>query len=258
MLVWSQKNFRFWIFDLKALRFFQSKIANLKSKISLTPDCFGVLIMKKILVLFTLVLALAPVERLALAQDGHEYAPLQQKTINYRDWTYKNLSDDSDVNLRKLAEQHGTKLLLVVYFAPWCGNWRNEFPVASALYQKYKANGLSVVGVSEYGTRDEVRTFFGPQGPPFTVVTESEDRAARDQTPHYGYRHQTGDTRKWGSPYNIFLDPKKIKKTGDVVAEEAWVVNGELIEADAENLIRKQLGLPPLPAQPTPTASPQH
>lgn len=221
--------------------------------------------MKKILALVIALLALAPAARFALAQDaaGHEYAPLQQKTINYRDWTYKNLSGDSDVNLRKLAQERGTKLLLVVYFAPWCGNWRNEFPVATRLYQKYKANGLSVVGVSEYGTRDEVRTFFGPQGPPFTIVTESEDRAAREQTPHYSYRHSTGDTRKWGSPYNIFLDPKKIQKTGDVVAEEAWVVNGELVESDAENFIRKQLGLAPLPSQPaqttsaTPTATPQ-
>ncbi|HMF55228.1 MAG TPA: TlpA disulfide reductase family protein [Pyrinomonadaceae bacterium] len=211
--------------------------------------------MRKILVLLALALFLAPVARLAQAQAGHEYAPIQQKTINYRDWTYKNLGDDAPVNLRKLAKQHGTKLLLVVYFAPWCGNWRNEFPVASSLYQKYKANGLNVVGVSEYGTRDEVRTFFGAQGPPFTIVTESEDRAARDQTPHYSYRQSTGDTRRWGSPYNIFLDPKKINKSGDVVAEEAWVVNGELIEADAENFIRKQLGLQPLPAPATPTPS---
>jgi len=29
-------DFRFWIFDLKAFRFFQSKIQNLKSKITMT------------------------------------------------------------------------------------------------------------------------------------------------------------------------------------------------------------------------------
>ena len=152
--------------------------------------------MKKILILFALVLALAPVERLAHAQDGHEYAPLQQKTINYRDWTYKNLSDDSDVNLRKLAGQHGTKLLLIVYFAPWCPNWRNEAPGAAALYEKYKDKGLALVGVSEYGTRADSLAFFGAGGPPYTVVSESESRDDKEKTTHYTYRQASGDLRR--------------------------------------------------------------
>ena len=175
----------------------------------------------------------------ARAQDGHEYSPIQEKTINYKEWTLNDLKDDKPVALRSLMQ--GKKLVMVLYFAPWCPNWRNEAPVAARLYEKYKGQGFEIIGVSEYGSRADVKAYFGASGPPYTVVSESESRDERDKTPHYGYRQATGDTRKWGSPYNIFLDPAACEKTGEVVAEKAWVVNGELIEADVDKFISEHL-----------------
>ena len=190
----------------------------------------------------SLMLALLPVVALnSRAQAGHEYSPLQEKVVNYKDWTYKNIVNDQPVNLRSLL--HGKKLVMVVYFAPWCPNWRNESPVAAKLYEKYKAHGFEVIGVGEYGSRADMLAHFGEAGPPYTVVAESETREARDQTLHYGYRQSSGDARKWGSPWNIFLEPAKINKSGDVLTEKAWIVNGELIEADVEKFIRERLGL---------------
>ena len=171
--------------------------------------------------------------------QAHEYSPLEEKTVNYKNWTLKNLKDDKPVDLRSLVQ--GKKLVMVVYFAPWCGNWRFEAPVAAKLYEKYKAQGFEVIGVGEYGSRDEVQKFFGPDGPPYTVVTESESRADRETTPHYGYRQLTGDKRKWGSPWNIFLEPSKLTKEGEVLTEKAWVVNGELIEDDVDKFIAERL-----------------
>jgi thiol-disulfide isomerase/thioredoxin len=181
------------------------------------------------------------------AQTGHEYAPLLEKEIAYKDFTYKNIKDEKPVDLREFAT--GKKLVLVVYFAPWCPNWRNEAPIATKLYEKYKANGLDVIGVGEYASRDDVKNYFGPSGPAFTIVTESASRDDREKTPHYAYRQKTGDTRKWGSPYNVFLTPANLTPKGEVVAEKAWVVNGELIEADVEKFIREQLGLKEEPKQ---------
>jgi len=175
----------------------------------------------------------------ARAQDGHEYSPLVEKTVNYKNWTLNSLKDNKPVDLRSLAQ--GKKLVMVVYFAPWCPNWRNEAPVAAKFYEKYKDQGFQVIGVSEYGTRDAVNTFFGPEGAPYPVVSESELREDRDKTPHFGYRQLTGDTRKWGSPWNIFLEPPSLAKTGDVLTEKAWVVNGELIEADVDKFIGDHL-----------------
>ena len=175
----------------------------------------------------------------AYAQDGHEFSPVVEKTVNYKNWTLNDLKDNKPVDLR--AAVAGKKLVMVVYFAPWCGNWRNEAPVAARLYEKYKDQGFAVIGVSEYGSRDDVKKFFEPTGSPYPVVSESETKDERDKTPHYGYRQLTGDTRKWGSPWNIFLEPATLSKTGDVLTEKAWVVNGELIEADIDKFIAEHL-----------------
>ena len=191
--------------------------------------------MKK-LILGVIILISAP--GAAFAQS-HEYSPLVEKTVNYKSWTLKDLANNKPTDLRSLMA--GKKLVMVLYFAPWCPNWRNEAPVAASLYDKYKSQGFEIVGVSEYGLRDDVKNFFGPNGAPYPVVVESESREDREKTPHYGYRQLTGDTRKWGSPWNIFLDPAKCNSAGDVLTEKAWVVNGELIEADVDKFIHDKL-----------------
>src|SRR5712664_3326479 len=192
--------------------------------------------MCKAVLIFFIVLGLGPV--VGRAQDGHEYSPLVEKTVNYKNWTLNDLKDNKPVDLRSLMQ--GKKLVMVVYFAPWCPNWRNEAPVAAKLYDKYKDQGFAVIGVSEYGTRDAVNTYFAPAGPPYPVVSESELREDRDKTAHFGYRQLTGDTRKWGSPWNIFLEPGKCS-SGEVLTEKAWIVNGELIQADADKFIHDRL-----------------
>ena len=172
-------------------------------------------------------------------QGNHEYSPLVEKTVNYKNWTLNDLANNKPGDLRSLIT--GKKLVMVLYFAPWCPNWKNEAPVAAGLYEKYKAQGFEIVGVSEYGPRDDVKNFFGPTGPPYPIVTESESREDREKTAHYGYRQLTGDTRKWGSPWNIFLEPSKCNSNGDVLMEKAWVVNGELIEAEVDKFIHDRL-----------------
>jgi thiol-disulfide isomerase/thioredoxin len=174
--------------------------------------------------------------------EGHEYAPLLEQKIDYKDWTFKRLSDGTPVSLRELAKEK--KLVMVVYFAPWCGNWRAEAPVALKLYEKYKAQGFEIVGVSEYGAAEESRKYFeGQGGAPFPVVVESEATDAREKTTHFTYRQAVGDPRRWGSPFNVFLEPAKLKPSGEVLTEKAFVVGGELVEKDAEQFIRERLGL---------------
>ncbi|HVF41513.1 MAG TPA: TlpA disulfide reductase family protein [Pyrinomonadaceae bacterium] len=174
--------------------------------------------------------------------EGHEYAPLLELKIDYKDWKFNRLSDGTPVSLRELAK--GKKLVMVVYFAPWCGNWRAEAPVALKLYEKYKAQGFEVVGVSEYGSAEDSRKYFeGLGGAPFPVVVESEATSEREKTTHFGYRQAAGDPRRWGSPFNVFLEPAKLNKSGELLTEKAFVVGGELIEKDAEQFIRERLGI---------------
>ena len=195
--------------------------------------------MNKLLIVVA-VLAFVISPSVTRAQSSHEYSPLTEQTVNYKNWTLPNLNADKQEDLRKLVA--GKKLVMVVYFAPWCGNWKNEAPIALKLYEKYKAQGFQVVGVSEYATRDDVRNYFGKDGPPYPVVTESESREDKQKTPHYQYRQLTGDKRNWGSPWNIFLEPEKLSASGEVLTEKAWVVNGELIEDEVDKFIASKVG----------------
>ena len=176
------------------------------------------------------------------ASAQSEQAPVLEKEIKYKDWTYKSVRDDKSVNLREFAQNK--KLVMVVYFAPWCPNWSHEAPFAQKLYEKYKANGFDVIGVGEYDTVAAMKTNLDKFKITFPVVYESDARDAKQKTLHYEYRKSVGDTRGWGSPWNIFLEPARLTKKGDVLTEKTFIVNGELIEAEAEKFVREKLGLP--------------
>lgn len=171
-----------------------------------------------------------------------EQAPILEKEIKYKDWTYKSVRDDKTINLREFTNKK--KLVMVVYFAPWCPNWKNEAPFAQKLYEKYKSNGLDVIGIGEYDTVEAMKTNLDTFKITFPVVYESDSKDAKQKTLHYEYRKSVGDTRGWGSPWNIFLEPAKLTKKGDVLTEKTFVVNGELIETETEKFVREKLGLP--------------
>lgn len=176
----------------------------------------------------------------AFAQN--EQAPIQEKEFKYKDWTYKTIDTDTEINLRELTK--GKKLVLVIYFAPWCPNWKHEAPFAQKLYEKYKANGLEIIGVGEYDTVAAMKTNIENFKITFPVVYESNTKDAKQKTLHYDYRRETGDTRNWGSPWNVFLEPANLKEKGDTLTKKAFVANGELIEPEAEKFVREKLGLP--------------
>ena len=173
----------------------------------------------------------------------NEQAPVQEKEFKYKNWTYKSVRDDSSINLRDFAK--GKKLVMVVYFAPWCPNWRHEAPFAQKLYEKYKGQGFDVIGVSEYDTIENAKADLEKKSITFPVVYESASRDDKQKTLHYGYRKEAGDTRNWGSPWNLFITPSKMKKDGDLLLTKASIVSGELIETDAEKFVRERLGLKP-------------
>ncbi len=177
-----------------------------------------------------------------LANAQTEQAPILEKEVKYKNWIYKSVRDDRKINLRDFAKNK--KLVLVVYFAPWCPNWKHEAPFAQKLYDKYLANGLEIIGVGEYDTTAAIQTNLNFYKITFPVVYESDTKDAKQKTLHYEYRQAVGDKRGWGSPWNIFLEPSKLPKNGDVLTEKAFIVNGELIESEAEKFVREKLGLP--------------
>ncbi|HEX6124844.1 MAG TPA: redoxin domain-containing protein [Pyrinomonadaceae bacterium] len=188
--------------------------------------------------LFALILVLSS---LVFASAQNEQSPIVQKEIAYQDWVYKNVQTGADTNLRKFTA--GKKLVMVVYFAPWCPNWKHDLPFVQKMYDKYKADGFDVIAVGEYDPVESMKTHVGQYKLTFPVVWESDVRTAKQTTSHYEYRRAVGDTRNWGSPWYIFLEVNKLEPGGIVLAKKAPVVNGELIQRDAEKFIREKLGL---------------
>jgi len=165
-------------------------------------------------------------------------AKVEYVNLNYRDFTFRDLYSQGNITLSQVLPSK--KLLMVAYYAPWCSDWRHDFPLVQKLHTKYKDAGLEVVGVNEYGTAGEARSLFGAQGPGFPVAIESEDRSNRAKTTHYAYRRQLNDSRTYGSPWYVFLDCSKIE-AGDFLVTQTWVVNGQLSEPDIASFIESKL-----------------
>lgn len=196
--------------------------------------------MKSLLLIIVSALVLfAP--NLTCAQT-REFAPLAERRFEYRNWSLKSVGDGKEIDLRKFAE--GKKLVLVVYFAPWCPNWATQKPFIEKLYGKYKADGFGVIAVSEYGAPAETEKLLTNKEASYQIVINSTTYDARTTTDHYKYRQQTEDKRRWGSPWHLFFEPAAMHQKGDVLLDKAFVVNGELIEADIEKFVREKLGLP--------------
>ncbi len=171
----------------------------------------------------------------------NEQSPIIEKDITYKNWSYKSVRTGEEINLRDLSA--GKKLVIVVYYAPWCPNWKYDAPMLQRLYEKYKANGLEIVGVGEYDPVAVMKTNLDKLRLTFPLVYESESGSQKQKTLHYQYRKAVGDTRGWGSPWYIFLQPSMFDKQGDVLTKRTSVINGEMIAIEGEKFIREQLGL---------------
>ena len=176
---------------------------------------------------------------LAFAQN--EQSPIVEKDIVYKDWVYKNVVTEKDMNLRKFT--FGKKLVMVVYFAPWCNNWKHDLPMVQKFYDKYRDAGFDVIAIGEYDPVDSMKKHIEQYKLTFPIVWESDARTAKQTTSHYEYRRSTGDTRNWGSPWYIFLEVGKLEPNGMLLTKRTSIVNGELIEPEAEKFIRAKLGL---------------
>ena len=177
-----------------------------------------------------------------LAAAQGEISPIVEKSFDYKDWVLKNVANEKDVNLRKFTD--GKKLVMVVYWAPWCPNWEYDVKYVQSLYDKYKDSGFEVIGVGEYALVDSMKDHIKKHGVTFTNVYESTLTADREKTTHFAQRREAGDIRKWGSPWYVFLEPKSLEPEGQIVmSKKTMVVNGELKRDEAENFIRQRLGL---------------
>lgn len=175
------------------------------------------------------------------AQGQNEQAPIIEKDVVYENWTYRSIVTNEPVTLRDYASTN--KLTIVVYFAPWCPNWRFDAPMLQRLYDKYREKGLGIIAVGLYDPVESMKQNLTSLKVTFPAVYESADRSVINTSLHNKYRRSTGDTRKWGSPWYILLPTSRLESQGNVLIRRGSVINGEMIESEGEAFIRKELGL---------------
>lgn len=176
-----------------------------------------------------------------IAQEarGHQYVPLREAAIEIKDFSFPTL-DGGKLNLREAARDK--RLVLVHYFAAWCHNSNYDVVTMTELYNKYRAQGLLVIGVCEYSTRDELRQFIEKHKPTYPICIEGDGKKKdRTGTTHYAYRKQLDDQRLWGTPLNILIAAEDIQEKGDVIAKRVLIAPGEVVKKEIEDLLSEKL-----------------
>jgi thiol-disulfide isomerase/thioredoxin len=95
-------------------------------------------------------------------------------------------------------EKYRGKVVLVDFWATWCGPCRKELPNVIALREKLKDQGFEVVGVSVDKDLDVLATFFEEHQHPWETLAGEEAQELADK---YGVR---------GIPTMMLVDQKGI------------------------------------------------
>lgn len=70
------------------------------------------------------------------------------------------------------------KVVVVDFWATWCAPCREELPMLDKLFQKYRAQGLVVVGVSVDKDVDNVRKFLGKLPLSFPITHDAQHQVS--------------------------------------------------------------------------------
>jgi cytochrome c-type biogenesis protein len=129
----------------------------------------------------------------------------------------------------KLSDYYG-KVVLVNFWAPWCGPCVVETPSIVRLYNKYKTRGFAVIGVALQSEEDGVKQFVNQYRVPYAV--------GRDTTNEIGLRYQ------------VFALPSSFLFSSEGKVKRAFT--GFLAEETLEHELQSLLGQPPVAPQEAP------
>ncbi|MSU80244.1 MAG: redoxin domain-containing protein [Gemmataceae bacterium] len=92
------------------------------------------------------------------------------------------LIDGKDFDLKNLKG----KVVLVDFWATWCGPCVQEIPHVKSLYEKYNKRGFEVVGISLDNTEDAVRKFNETQKLPWGSIFNDSQKRGESLADYYG------------------------------------------------------------------------
>ncbi|MDA0262106.1 MAG: TlpA disulfide reductase family protein [Proteobacteria bacterium] len=101
------------------------------------------------------------------------------------------------------------KIVLVDFWASWCGPCKASFPVFADLHERYKSRGLIVIAISVDEDAQAMKRFLEKHSPPFSVVRDADhelvkeakiktmptsfliDQTGRIQLVHHGFKSKS-------------------------------------------------------------------
>ncbi|MEZ5596330.1 MAG: TlpA disulfide reductase family protein [Pseudomonadales bacterium] len=90
------------------------------------------------------------------------------------DFTLKSL-DGSNVRLEDLRGQ----VVLINFWATWCGPCRQEMPVLDRLYKRYQDTGFTIVGVNVEGEAAPAQALATKTGVTFPILLDDAQKVSK-------------------------------------------------------------------------------
>lgn len=72
------------------------------------------------------------------------------------------------------------KVVLIDFWATWCGPCRQTLPLVERLAREHQKDGLSVIGINQGESPAQVKAFYAGRDPGYTIVSDADGAVSNE------------------------------------------------------------------------------